>query len=298
MSAPSDAGRFDRPRIRDVVLRLAEWGANSEGSSRSSALIRIGLAAILWARLANDMILYRDQSAVGLLLSLSFFISTTALMVGFHSRTAALWAGIIGFTVYYFGQDLGRSPWVHHHTYLLSIAILMLALTPCGRSYSLDRYLAVVRAERKGEPPPAENGNLMGLRLMVVQLTVLYFFSAFDKTSFAFLSGARLEHIFLYYYAGSDYPGLPGFIWLAMLTAIAVVVLEYALAIGLPFERTRRYLLLPGLAFHAVIYCTLPVSTFSATMVVLYLAYFDPDDVHRFIDRLQGRSSASDKAGK
>ena len=58
-----------------------------------------------------------------------------------------------------------------------------------------------------------------------------------------------------------------------------------------------RYLLLPGLAFHAVIYCTLPVYTFSATMVVLYLAYFDPDDVHGFIDRLQGRSSASDKAG-
>ena len=138
MSAPSDAGRFDRPQIRDMVFRLAEWGANSEGSSRSSALIRITLAAIFWARLANDMILYRDQSAVGLLLSLSFFISTTALMIGFHSRTAALWAGIIGFTVYYFGQDLGRSPWVHHHTYLLSIAILMLALTPCGRSYSLD----------------------------------------------------------------------------------------------------------------------------------------------------------------
>ena len=116
MSAPSDAGRFDRLWIRDVVFRLAEWEADSEGSSRSSALIRIGLAALFWARLANDMILYRDQSAVGLLLSLSFFISTTALMIGFHSRTAALWAGIIGFTVYYFGQDLGRSPWVHHHT--------------------------------------------------------------------------------------------------------------------------------------------------------------------------------------
>ena len=55
MSAPSDAGRFDRPQIRDMVFRLAEWGANSEGSSRSSALIRITLAAIFWARLANDM---------------------------------------------------------------------------------------------------------------------------------------------------------------------------------------------------------------------------------------------------
>ncbi|MEP9388167.1 HTTM domain-containing protein [Mesorhizobium sp. KR9-304] len=292
MPAPSDTARFVRQQLRDAVFRLADWAANSEGSSRSSALIRIGLAALFWARLANEMILYKDQSAVGLLLSLNFFIATTALMIGFHSRTAALWAGIVGFVVYYFGQDLGRPPWVHHHTYLLSVAITLLALTPCGKSYSLDRYLAVVRAERNGEPPPAESGNLLGLRLIVVQMSVLYFFSAFDKTSAAFLSGARLEHIFLYYYSGSDYPSLPGFRGLAIVTAIAVVVLEYALAFGMPFARSRRYLVLPGLAFHAIIYCTLPVYTFSATMVVLYLAYFDPGTVHRLIDRLNGQSEA------
>ena len=289
MPVPSSGIHAYARRIADVAARLADWGANSWGSSRSSALIRIGLAALLWSRLASEMILYRDQSIVGLVLSLNFFVASTALLVGFHSRTAALWSGAIGFLVYFFGGELGRTPWVHHHTYLLSMAITLLALTPCGRSYSVDRYLAVVKAEKNNQPPPEERGNLLGLRLMVVQLTVLYFFSAFDKTNFAFLGGARLEHIFLYYYSGSDYPTLLGFGWLAMLVAIAVVVLEYALAFGLPFERTRRYLLLPGLAFHAVIYCTLPVYTFSATMVVLYLAYFDPDDIHRLIERMQGR---------
>lgn len=299
MPAPNEGVQPHARRIADVAAGLADWGANSWGSSRSSALIRIGLAALLWSRLAGEMLLYRDQTVVGLLLSVSFFVATTALLVGFHSRSAALWSGAIGLLVYYFGPELGRSPWVHHHTYLLSVAIILLALTPCGRSYSVDRYLAVVRAEKRNEPLPEERGNLLGLKLMVVQLTVLYFFSALDKTNFAFLSGARLEHIFLYYYSGSDYPGLPGFAWLAMLVALAVVALEYALAFGLPFERTRRYLLLPGLAFHGIIYCTLPVNTFSATMVVLYLAYFDPDDVHRVIDRIQGRTGtgAPDAAG-
>src|SRR5690606_29694313 len=99
-----------------------------------------------------------------------------------------------------------------------------------------------------------------------------------------------LEHIFLYYYSGSDYPSLPGFRGLAMLTAISVVILEYALAFGMPFARSRRYLVLPGLVFHAIIYCTLPVYTFSATMVVLYLAYFDPGTVHRLIERLHGQT--------
>ncbi len=287
MSASSERRRS---AAASLASRLIEWGTNAEGSSRPAALIRIGLAALLWARLANEMILYRDQSLTGLLLSLAFFIATTALLVGFHSRTAALCSGTIGFLVYYFGGELGRSPWVHHHTYLLSMAIILLALTPCGRSYSVDRYLAVARAENDNKPPPEERGNQLGLRLIVVQLTVLYFFTAFDKTNFAFLSGARLEHIFLYYYAGSDYPALPGFGVLAMLTAIVVTILEYALAFGLPFKATRRYLLPIGLLFHGVIYCTLPVYTFSATMVVLYLAYFDPDDVHTVIDRMQGRS--------
>jgi hypothetical protein len=40
-------------------------------------------------------------------------------------------------------------------------------------------------------------------------------------------------------------------------------------------------------------YYLLPVSTYSATMVLLYLAYLDPDAVHRFIDRLGGGPEAS-----
>ena len=137
----------------------------------------------------------------------NFFVATALLFVGYHSRVAAVWAGMVGLAMYqYFGHELGREPWTHHHTYLLAVAALLIALTPCGRSYSVDRYLAVMRAGHDGLPPPPERGNLWGLRLIVLQLSVLYFFSAFDKTSYAFLSGARLEQIFLWYYAGSDYP--------------------------------------------------------------------------------------------
>lgn len=272
-----------------IVAQLADWAVGTEGSSRSSALIRIGLAMLFWSRWAGELLLYRDQSLPGLFLAANFFIATAMLLVGWQSRAAAVWTGIVGLAMYfYFGHELGREAWTHHHTYLLAVAALLISLTPCGRSYSVDRYLSVVKAERAGLPPPAERGNLWGLRLIVVQLSVLYFFAALDKTSYAFLSGARLEHIFLWYYAGSDYPSLPGFHQLAMAAAICVAVLEYSLAFGLPFRRTRRYLVLPGLAFHAAIYATLPVYTFSATMALLYLAYFDADAVDRVIMRLQG----------
>ena len=193
--------------VRQGAARFADWAVNSEGSSRSSALIRIGIAMLFWSRWAGELLLYMHQSAIGLVLSANFFVATLLLFIGYRSRAAAVWAGAVGLAMfYYFGHELGREPWTHHHTYLLAVAALLLALTPCGRSYSLDRYLAVMRAGREGLPAPVERGNLWGLRLIVVQLTVLYFFSAFDKTSYAFLSGARLEQIFLWYYAGSDYP--------------------------------------------------------------------------------------------
>lgn len=269
--------------------RLAAWAVDTCGSSRSSALIRIGVAVLFWSRWAGELLLYMNQSIIGLVLSLNFFLATTLLFIGYKSRLAALWTGAVGLVIYfYFGQALGREPWTHHHAYLLAVTALLLTLTPCERSLSLDRYLAVARAERSGQPPPPERGNLWGLRLIVLQLSVLYFFSAYDKTSFAFLSGARLEHIFLWFYAGSDYPDFPGLPMLAMLAAIMVVLVEYALAFGLPFRPTRRYLVWIGLAFHAILYVTLPVYTFSATMMLLYLAYFDADDVDKVIRRVQG----------
>lgn len=284
----------DRARGSALTARLADWAVSSYGSSRSSALIRIGIALLFWSRWAGELLLYMNQSAIGLFMSANFFIATTLLLIGYHSRVAAIWTGLVGFVLYfYFGYELGREPWTHHHIYLLSMAALLLALTPCGRSFSLDRYLTVGRAERDGTAPPPERGNLWGLRLIVLQLSLIYFFSAFDKSNVAFLSGARIEHIFLWYYAGSDYPALPGLPALAMVTAVAVVLLEYALAFGLPFRRTRRYLVWAGLAFHAVIYVTLPVFTFSATMILLYLAYFDADDVDRVIQRLQGMGHAA-----
>jgi hypothetical protein len=272
-----------------LVDRLAGWAVDTYGSSRSSALIRIGIAMLFWSRWAGELLLYMNQSIPGLILSLNFFVATSLLFVGYKSRLAALWTGVVGLAIYfYFGHALGREPWTHHHTYLLAITALLLTLTPCERSFSLDRYLAVARAKRSGQPPPPERGNLWGLRLIVLQLSVLYFFSAYDKTSFAFLSGARLEHIFLWFYAGSDYPNFPDLPMLAMLAAIIVVLVEYALAFGLPFRATRRYLVWIGLAFHAVLYVTLPVYTFSATMMLLYLAYFDADDVDKVIRRVQG----------
>jgi hypothetical protein len=166
--------------------------------------------------------------------------------------------------------------------YWLGIAPLLCALTPCERSYSLDRWLAI----RRNLPPP-EEGNLWGLRLIVIQLSVMYFFSGTNKLQPDFWSGDRLEalSIALYPHAISPYT----FVFAAM--AWIVMVLEFALAFGLPPARTRRYLVIPGLLMHGMFYLLLPVKTYSITIILLYLAYFDANKVHKIIDQLGGVAS-------
>lgn len=70
----------------------------------------------------------------------------------------------------------------------------------------------------------------------------------------------------------------------------ATIALEYSL-IGPLVPRIRNWVIIPGMLFHAAIYVSLPVATFTLQMWLLYLAFFDADRVHRFIDELSGHDA-------
>ena len=275
------------------VLRLRQfvyWAIDSEGSSRTSALIRIGLVFLIWARFSEELLLYKHMSVAGIAFSTSYFLVTTLMLFGVLCRlTVPATAAHIFFLYFYGGHLQGNEPWTHHHVYVLGIATMLLSFAPSGRSYSFDRWVVTRRAERDGIPAPPERGNLWGLRLIVLQLSALYFWTAFDKSHWGFLGGDRMEHYAMHFYLGSVYPSSPGFHELMVLCAWIVVLLEYALAFGMPFRRVRRWLIVPGLALHGLFYVLLPVATYSMTIWLLYLAYLDADFVHGVIDRMTGR---------
>jgi hypothetical protein len=275
-----------------MLRRSWRWAVHTEGSTRAAALIRIGLVANLWARWGQELLLYKDLSATGIALSAGFFLTTTLMFMGLFTRVATVGAAVVAMTMYHVvGVELGREPWTHHHTYLLAFATFLCALTPCGRSFSIDRFLALRKARRVGIPAPPERGNLWGVRLMALQLSVIYLFTAYDKTSIGFLSGDRLEHIGMWMYSGSIWPRDPILHRFTTLVACMTVVLEYALAFMI-FRPVRRLLLVPGLVMHGLFYVLLPVATYTATVWVLYLAYLDPDRVHALIDELMGHDRA------
>lgn len=261
-----------------------------ESSTRGAALLRIATAWIMWVRWGAELLPLRG--IVHPAVSVAFFVATTCLFLGVGSRLAALASGIVGMIlVHGYGIAGGYEPWTHHHTTLLAHMPLLLALTACGRSYSVDRWLALRRALRSGAPPPEERGPSYGLKLIALQMSVVYFFSSYDKLDFAFLSGQRLEAIFGWYYWGSDAPDWPWLRWAFPCAGTATVVLELSLAFGLWLPRARPWLIPLGLVLHGTFYVLLPVDTFTATVWCLYVAYLDQDRLHALLDELQGHSN-------
>lgn len=276
--------------INMTLQRLAVWALFGEKSSRSSAIIRIGLAILAWSRFAEEMVFFRQTDTGDYVLAVNFFAATTLMALGIFSRFSTLWAGTTMLLMYYYAGFSNEREWFWHHVYLLAFATILCAFTPCGKSYSIDRWLAVQRARRNNELPPPEAGNIWAVRLMAIQVSSVYLWSSFDKLNTGFLSGARMQHIFMSEYYGSTFPDIPGFEVLTLLIALSTVAIELVLGVGLFIRKLRPYLMPIGVTFHAILYLVLPVETFSATMWVLYLAYFDPDEVHAFIDSLQGYS--------
>ncbi|HEU4404737.1 MAG TPA: HTTM domain-containing protein [Polyangiaceae bacterium] len=281
-------------RARDLARRLVAWALLAEGSTRTAAILRLGLVLQLWCRWALDFTPFHTTSPDVRAIGASFFASSLLFFAGLKTRLAGAWLSLTLVAAYYhLGVRLGmHDEFSHHHTRLLATATCLVALAPSGRSLSADRYLENVRAAREGRAPSPERGPLWAQRLVALQVSVLYLFTAIDKTQPAFLNGTRLEQIYLHLYAGSDYPAWAGFHELAVAAAIATVALEYALAFGLWVPRWRRVLAPLGVAFHLVLYYCVPLRTFTASMCLLYLAFVDPDRVHAFIDTLLGRGDA------
>jgi len=264
-------------RFRELLL----W----EGSTRSVAILRAFLALLVWGEYGREILPHQTRVDELQLLGPVVLIAAGLMAAGIASRlSSATTAVLLGVLYFYLGLELGmKRAFYHHHSYLLFVAIALVALTPCGRSLSWDRWWALRRHRAK-----PESGPLWALALIRLQLALVYFWGAYDKTNWAFLSGARLSQIFANYYGDHEGVHVPAFDELMAVAGVGTVLFEYAMAFGLWFAPTRRWLVPMGILFHVAIYLTLPVGTFSATTCLLYLAFYPPDAVHRTIDRLFG----------
>ena len=263
-----------------------QWGADAQGSTRPLGLMRIAIATIVFVRFANEVSLYQGDSLSFVLLGLVFFGLTSMMLVGFKAQASCAGVALTLMTMhFYMGKVHGYPGWSSHHIYILVVSVSLLALSPCGRSFSWDRYRALAQAQDAHDIPP-EHGDLWPQRLIALQLAALYFWAAVDKTNWSFLSGQRLEEAFIWSFTGRALEPLISLGAILAVLSVIVVVVEYFLAFAIFVRRWRMFVLPLGLALHAAFYVLLPVNTYSATVMVLYLALLDPDAVHRFLDRM------------
>lgn len=283
---------------RIAARASAAWARfDLQGSTRSAALLRIGLAAVALAQLGGEVQLFAAPDALSAALGLSFYLSVPAMLVGYRTRLATAWAAATLVATYHHrGHGLGEVQFVQHQSWLLAISVCFLALTPSGRSFSVDRWLRLRRLSsapgREARDPAAraweaETGSLWGLRLAGLQVSLVYLFGAIHKTNPAFLRGDRLEQMAMSFYLGSE-PAPEVLVPLLPAAAASVVFLEYALSIGLWIRRARRALLVAGALMHVAFHVLLPVGTFSVLMIVLYVAFLDPAAVRHITDALIG----------
>ncbi len=260
-----------------------------QSSTRAIALVRIGIIPLLWSRFSGFFLLFKNIPEVQIGIGFLFFISTIFVFIGFYTR---FWLGVLSLTMisvyYYVGFVIGVEPLTHHHTYLLCITVVLLFFTPCGYSFSVDRFLRVRNVMKKENVMPPEEGPLWATYLIALQISAIYFWSTYSKLVPGFLSGDRMEQIFKFYFCNYDFIESSYFPSIMFFLAISTIILEMALAIGLWFSRFHPWIIPAGIIFHLILFYSLPVSTFSLTMILLYLVFIPPEKVHRFIDIMVG----------
>ena len=276
--------------VQALIYRIEDF-FSAQASTRGVSLLRFLWPLMIWTRVGSEWILFRNLEPWRFGVALLFFAATTAMCVGFWSRLSTLVTGLLGaFFFYGMGHGMDVEPYTHHHTYLLFMLPLLLALTPCGASLSVDRHFALRRAKATQQPPPLEQGPDWGRTLIVLQTSAIYAFACWAKLEWGHLSGERMEHYAMHLYLGSDYPTWAGFHAMMVLLSVCAIGIEGVLAVGLFVKRWHRWVLPLGLLLHGVIYVTLPVGTFSVSMAALYLVVLDPKVLHGFIDRMFGHA--------
>lgn len=200
-------------------------------------------------------------------------LSSVALMIGWHSRLAALTVFVLILSIEH------RDPWVFNTGDLaVRIEALFLAISPCGAALSLDQVRDV------GKFWSAQQRPQWPVRLMQVQLSLIYLSSVQAKLNgnawpqgTAASYALRLQDMLL----------LPLPHWLTtsalLMNAVAWSTLAIELSVGILVwnRRLRPWVLAVGVVFHTLIMVTIAVGFFTVAMFVLYLAFVPPDIVER-----------------
>ena len=214
------------------------------------------------------------------------FVAAIALLVGWHSRIAAVIVFVLVLSLE------RRSPWMFNSgDALVRIEAFLIAIAPSGSALSLDQ-------RRRGEAFwSAQSRPNWPIRLMQVQLSIVYLFAVQAKLAGQpWLNGTAVSYVLRV----EDMKRIPAPEWLAA-NALAmnaatwsVLAIELSVGILVWFPRFRPWVLAAGVLMHTMIDLSIQIGIFSYAMLVLYLVWVSPQTVKSLPDRLSRRPSVRD----
>ncbi len=169
----------------------------------------------------------------------------------------------------------------HHHVFALFLVLMILAWSKGVRRYSLDSIIE-----------PVDNSfNIMPLRLIQVLVSSIYLFGAIVKMNWGWVSGEVIEVLV----ESGRVRGAAGEFVLGFLpywlVGSGTILLEMFLAFALWIPGLRKPAFLFGIGLHVGIDSAIEVEVFGFLMLVLYIAFIDPEsNRYRFV--FDSRSAA------
>ena len=124
-------------------LSLVKRNLNIDASTRSSAVLRIGLVFLAWSCFADQLIIYRTfQSPDWFLLGLMFFIFSGMLCIGWRTKFSNVGlALVLNVMVFYLGVKDNYFTFRTYPATLIAMSLTWLCFLPSGKSFSLDTFI-------------------------------------------------------------------------------------------------------------------------------------------------------------
>ncbi len=209
----------------------------------------------------------------------AFLLVLVAFTLGLGTPVAAVLSFLILIWIHH------RAPWIQNGgDRVMRIMAMYLAVSPCGRALSLDRWLQTRRLRRAGLVEPARPlVPVFTHRLIQAQVMVIYAYTGIGK-----LAGSTWREGTALYYALSDenYARAPMVMdaifatWVGRAAASLGTWLtsawEVLFGLMVLWAPTRVVALIIGVGVHGGIWLTMSVGLFSFATLWGYLAFLSP----------------------
>ncbi len=210
-------------------------------------------------------------------------IACLTMTIGLWSRTSAIVLALGIISIHHRNSII-----LHGGDTLQRVAVMYMALAPCGKACSLDRLIGLWKGNIKPGPVLV---SLWPQRLITFNLALVYFTTVWHKWAGSLWKNgtatwytARLNE-FKRFWVPDFVNQLP----MVKLTTWGTLATELAMATLVFYKPFRKYVLFAGLMMHGFIEYSMNIPLFSLSICSLYITFYEGEEVTAWAQRVGQR---------